>query len=256
MSSYNVFADALVVFPYSRYLHFIVLQSTIHNNWAWNYCTTMKSDLNYTPGNTFETFPFPQNLTLDQETNLDRIGEDYHEHRRRLMLAMRLGLTKTYNLFHSPKLALAAPDELALDDKSFARCFGKDALMLRNHLAKIPDACDFNDAVAAIQQLRALHVEMDRAVLGAYGWTDINPRHDFYDVDYLPENDRVRFTIHPDARRVILERLLELNFQLHSEELNAGLWAGKSSPRDGKKRAVPDPASGAQLSLDMPLPSS
>jgi hypothetical protein len=65
---------------------------------------------------------------------------------------------------------------------------------------------------------------MDEAVLDAYGWNDIgglqpsNIHHDFYEVDYLPENDRVRFTIHPDARKEVLKRLLELNHKIHEEE--------------------------------------
>ena len=49
------------------------------------------------------------------------------------------------------------------------------------------------EAVAGIIKLRELHVQMDNAVLEAYGWQDIALRHDYYEVDYLPENDRVRF---------------------------------------------------------------
>jgi hypothetical protein len=36
-------------------------------------------------------------------------------------------------------------------------------------------------------------------------------RHDFYEVEYLPENDRVRYTVHPDARKELLKRLLQMN---------------------------------------------
>lgn len=44
---------------------------------------------------------------------------------------------------------------------------------------------------------------MDEAVLEAYGWHEENDkwepaielRHDFYEVDYLPENDRIRYTV-------------------------------------------------------------
>ena len=72
---------------------------------------------------------------------------------------------------------------------------------------------------------------MDKAVLETYSWQDIQLRHDFYEVDYLPENDRVRFTIHPEARKEILKRLLELNHKIHKEEVKAGLWDKK-----GKKK--------------------
>ena len=51
---------------------------------------------------------------------------------------------------------------------------------------------------------------MDETVLKTYGWQDINLAHDFYEVDYLPENDRVRYTISPDARKEVLKRLLKL----------------------------------------------
>jgi hypothetical protein len=54
-------------------------------------------------------------------------------------------------------------------------------------------------------------------------------RHDFYEVDYLPENDRVRYTIHPEARKEILKRLLELNHKIHEEEVQDGLWDKKKS---------------------------
>ena len=64
---------------------------------------------------------------------------------------------------------------------------------------------------------------MDETVLKAYGWEDINLAHDFYAVDYLPENDRVRYTISPDARKEVLKRLLKLNHEIHEQEVKAGL---------------------------------
>ncbi|MBK7438359.1 MAG: hypothetical protein IPI77_16550 [Saprospiraceae bacterium] len=72
-------------------------------------------------------------------------------------------------------------------------------------------------------------MQMDEAVLDAYGWNDIALKLDFYEVDYLPENDRVRFTIHPDARKEVLKRLLELNHKIHEEEVKKGLWAKKKT---------------------------
>ena len=48
------------------------------------------------------------------------------------------------------------------------------------------------------------NMQMDEAVLDAYGCYDIALKHDFYEVDYLLENDRVCFTIHPDARKEVL----------------------------------------------------
>ena len=64
---------------------------------------------------------------------------------------------------------------------------------------------------------------MDETVLKAYGWQDIYLSHDFYEVDYLQENDRVRYTISSDARKEVLKRLLKLNHEIHEQEVKAGL---------------------------------
>jgi hypothetical protein len=74
---------------------------------------------------------------------------------------------------------------------------------------------------------------MDETVLKAYGWEDIDLAHDFYKVDYLPENDRVRYTISPDARKEVLKRLLKLNHEIHEQEVKASLQ--KEKPKRNKK---------------------
>lgn len=78
---------------------------------------------------------------------------------------------------------------------------------------------------------------MDEEVLKAYTWTEIDLAHDFYDVDYLPENDRVRYTISPEARKEVLKRLLELNHKIHEEEVEAGLWEKGKAKGKSKKPA-------------------
>ena len=92
-----VFAHRLAVFPLSAWCDFASLQSGFHYWWAWTYSSTMRVDLNYSPSDCFETFPFP-----DATTSLDPIGERYHTHRQSIMLARQEGLTKTYNRFHNP----------------------------------------------------------------------------------------------------------------------------------------------------------
>jgi hypothetical protein len=93
---------------------------------------------------------------------------------------------------------------------------------------------------------------MDKAVLEAYGWHQDDPkwgkaiqlRHDFYEGDYLPENDRVRYTIHPEARKEVLKRLLQLNHERYAEEVAAGLHdkkkASKKSVEKKKNKEVVD----------------
>jgi methylase of polypeptide subunit release factors len=224
-----VFSAKVVVFNFDDFREFTILQSVLHSEWAWKYCTTMKSDLSYGPTNIFQSFPFPQNLSQQQEQHLETIGEAYHEHRKHLMLGMQLGLTKTYNLFHSNAITAQS-----FNDKD------KQVASLQKHLEKTTNTISFDEAIQGILKLRELHVQMDETVLDAYGWSNdelkitnydttseavirnsqlkIDLKHDFYDVDYLPENDRVRFTIHPDARKEVLKRLLELNHKIHKEE--------------------------------------
>jgi hypothetical protein len=218
---------------------FSILQSNIHEIWARKYGSSLETRLRYTNEDCFETFPFPRNLTSGQKIQLETIGEAYHEHRKQLMLKMQLGLTKTYNAFHTKEIqdaGLTTQGLKDLDKKTIEKKFGKEVWNLWNHLQKTPGTCSFEEAVTGIIKLRELHVEMDNAVLEAYRWSDIQLRHDFYEVDYLPENDRIRYTIHPDARKEILKRLLELNHKIHEEEVKAGLWEKKTTKEYKQKR--------------------
>jgi hypothetical protein len=190
------------------------------------------STLNFSIDECFNNFPFPQNLSPQQEQQLETIGEAYHEHRKQLMLGMQLGLTKTYNLFHSNAITAQS-----INDKD------KQVASLQKHLDKTVNTISFDEAIQGILKLRELHVQMDEAVLVAYGWNDIELKHDFYDVDYLPENDRVRFTIHPNARKEVLKRLLELNHKIHEEEKASGMLDKKKTVSK-KSNVVKEPQAG------------
>jgi len=220
----RVFTHALFVFLSEKFSDFCVVQSTVHEAWARKYSGALKQDLRYSPSDCFETFPFPALPILSIESELEQIGERYHEHRRELMLKLQLGLTKTYNLFHDPGV-VSGEQRVASGDLPAAA-----PAWLQKHLATTPGTCPVEEAVTGIAELRALHVRMDQAVLAAYGWqqpSDAGPaielRHAFYEVDYLPENDRIRYTIHPDARKEVLKRLLQLNHRLYAEEEAKGL---------------------------------
>jgi hypothetical protein len=221
----QVFADSIVIIPFESANKFSILQSNIHNSWIWEFCTTMKTDPNYGPSNVLHNFPFPSKNGDIKEKQLETIGEAYHEHRRQLMIDIQLGLTKTYNLFHSNVITTKG-----INDKD------KQVVLLQKHLEKTANTISFDEAIQGILKLRELHIQMDEAVLDAYGWNDIKLLHDFYEVDYLPENDRVRFTIHPDARKEVLKRLLELNHKIHEEEVAAGLFDKKPAAKPKKKK--------------------
>lgn len=97
-----------------------------------------------------------------------------------------------------------------------------------------------DDSVVApdIQALRLLRCEMNDAVLSIYGFTDIDPEYGFHEVAYLPERDRVRFTISERARIEVLHRLAELNRQRYEESVSKGLHSSRiSGPNTRKLRA-------------------
>jgi uncharacterized protein (DUF433 family) len=234
MPTNYIFSDATVVFAIDKFSDFGVFSSSFHDVWAWKNSSTMGSNtIRYSGSDAFETFPFPQHLTTEMKRKLDSIGKVYNEYRQKLMLSMQLGLTKTYNAFHAKEIrpGITTLALQSLDKKAIEKQYGKEVWNLWNHLQKSTEACSIEEAIAGIIQLRELHVQMDNAVLEAYGWHAPSPSgragvglfHNFYEVDYLPENDRIRYTIHPDARKEILKRLLELNHQYYEEEIKRGL---------------------------------
>lgn len=86
------------------------------------------------------------------------------------MLRRDLGLTKLYNLVNDPDT---------------------------------PDAADKD-----VTRLREIHVELDRAVMAAYGWEDVELDHGFHTYRQM-----TRWTVSPAARVEILDRLLEENLR-------------------------------------------
>jgi len=110
-----VYGDATVVFAFDDDYHFALLQSSIHEVWLRKQASSLRTDIRYTPTDCFETFPFPpreyQRMVKDEWRieempevfqEAARVGAEYHEHRRQIMLARQIGLTKTYNFFHDP----------------------------------------------------------------------------------------------------------------------------------------------------------
>ncbi|MEY9935412.1 hypothetical protein ABH926_010094 [Catenulispora sp. GP43] len=109
--------------------------------------------------------------TFPRPAGTERLAELGHELdtvRREIMLRRGLGLTKLYNL---------------INDYS------------------TPDSTD-----ADVARLRAIHVELDQAVMAAYGWSDVPLDHGFHTYRQM-----TRWTVSPEARVEIFDRLLEEN---------------------------------------------
>jgi hypothetical protein len=101
-----------------------------------------------------------------------------------------------------------------------------------------------------ILKLRELHDAMDRAVLNAYGWTDIQPRCEFIpefddedeeDESGRPRRKKYRYRWPDDIRDEVLARLLELN---HQRALEEGQLPSEPLVFAGTPEADPEKASG------------
>ena len=199
-----VYSSKLILFPFSQFAAFSVLQCRVHEIWVRFFGSTMKDDAVYTPSDCFETFPFPSNWEFRSE--FESAGKEYYEFRAALMVRNDEGMTKTYNRFHDPYENSVDIAELrrlhAAMDRAVLNVYG---------WADIPTDCEF-----------MLDYEIDEETWGnkkkpyRYRWPD--PVHD-----------------------EVLARLLELNAERAAEEARAGLTKPKAKTgqrsRKGSQRA-------------------
>lgn len=70
------------------------------------------------------------------------------------------------------------------------------------------------ETITAVAWPRTLHAELDAAILGCYGWDDLEPGHGFHP----NEHGQTRYTVSYGARWEILARLLKLNLEVAARE--------------------------------------
>ena len=199
----TVFSTKVVVFATDEWKWFANLQNSIHGLWSHRWGGRHVTRPVYTPSDCFDTFPFPTSVA-----GLEEIGERYHEHRRQLMVARQLGLTKTYNLFHNPK------------------CKDADIVQLRalhvemDHAVR--DAYGWSDLDLGHdwQKTVTTREKKDRKT----------------GIPVTVEKVSWRYTISDAAREELLRRLLALNHERYAEEVRQGLH-DKKKPKNQKKAA-------------------
>lgn len=89
-------------FPVDHWRYFALLQSTIHEIWAWKFGLRRKEDLVYLPKRCSDTFPNPKDFTADKYVFLDELAKELHDIRDLLKVKKGLGLTKIYNRYNDP----------------------------------------------------------------------------------------------------------------------------------------------------------
>jgi hypothetical protein len=190
----RIFSHKLYVFKFHEYRYFGLLQSRLHGAWTWLLSSTMKTDLNYSASDCFETFPFP---TAEALVSLDPISQTLYGTRAAYMVATDQGLTATYNQLTDPDCAPDRPEDLA-----------------------------------AVRHLRQLHEDLDRAVLAAYGWSEIAVP------PFCPATDAERAAVSLFEDTVI-DRLFALNAERAAEERGVAMQAGATKPAAGSKPKSP-----------------
>jgi len=123
-----------------------------------------------------------------------------------LDLRIRYSTTDVFETFPFPSASQLLDESgtrLDLETKEIMnqRRVGLTALY---NLVNNPDVRDDPD----IERIREIHVEVDEAVMSAYGWNAIPLDHGFHTYRQLE-----RWTVSPTARIEILDRLLQLNHE-------------------------------------------
>lgn len=198
-----VFSNAIIVVCSGDSRILGVLSSCFHESWVQKYSSTLETRQRYAVSDCYNNFPMPQLKTVDKQLPLE-----FEQCRNETKIERSIGFTDLYNIIHNA-----------------------------------------NNLESDIIELRNLIHNIDHNILMSYGWHEesekwgkaIQLRHDFYEVDFLPENDRVRYTIHPDARKEVLKRLLLLNHERFEEEVAKGLHKRKDVTAYFEKKGKPIP---------------
>jgi hypothetical protein len=101
-STDQVFTDSVIVFPFSEYTQFSILQSRLHETWARLVSSTLGSGLRYSVSDCFETFPFPDSNPRLINDKLELAGAALYDVRAKYMEGSYQGLTAVYNALKDP----------------------------------------------------------------------------------------------------------------------------------------------------------
>jgi hypothetical protein len=175
--------------------HFLgVLSSTVHVTWALAAGGRLGvgNDPRYNKSRCFETFPFPD-AKPELKTRIRDLAEQLDAHRKRQQAQHAdLTLTGMYNVLE--KLKTSEPLN------------AKEKVIHEHGLVAV---------------LKTLHDELDRAVLDAYGWSDLAPLLEVVNGNAAPGAGGTPAT-RDDCKRALddalLERLVALNAERAVEE--------------------------------------
>ena len=153
----TVCSHTLIVFPVESYAGFALLQSRPHEEWARLFGSSLGDTLRYTPSDCFDTFALPADLMHFCSISGKSIGPGFDD------------LEEIGRVYYEAR-------------SSIMKSAGEGFTDTYNHFH------DPAETSEGLLELRRLHGMMDRAVLAAYGWSDV-PTACGFGLDYLDLED-------------------------------------------------------------------
>lgn len=136
----NVYNKKTKLYFMDAWWEFAILQSSLHQEWAlWTCGTLGASTINYSTSYALETWAMP---ALDDNEELESLGERYHAYRESLMADEFIGLTQLYNRFHDksdddPRIERMRELHREIDF-AVARAYGWNGLELEHGYHEVP----------------------------------------------------------------------------------------------------------------------
>ena len=258
LTSRTIFANTLDVFPFQTHAAFCAIQSRPHEIWARFFGSSLEDRLRYTPSDCFETFPFPDRMPKTERRPGSRPPEGTDG----------IGLTTSgdgYARATGRRDAWTTNPNLEAAGQAYYEY--RAALMVRSGEGMTKTYNRFHDPYEddpGIGRLRELHDAMDRAVLDAYGWSDIPTDCEFlldYEIDEATwgrKKKPYRYRWPDPVRDEVLARLLALNAEREAGEARSGTTAhptrSNSPPGPPRTRYRQTPASRPTLMVAEPKP--
>jgi len=95
-------SDALMAFCFDDYYSFGIICSIVHIVWYQEKCSTMKGDPRYTTNSIWDTFPWPQDPSVDQIKKVAGAAQDLHHERTKALKDYNLTLRELYRTLEQP----------------------------------------------------------------------------------------------------------------------------------------------------------
>ncbi|OIM98653.1 TetR family transcriptional regulator [Polynucleobacter sp. MWH-Tro8-2-5-gr] len=169
-----IYSEKVKLFDFMTYSAFAVLQSVAHTEWALVWGSTTGETPAYVGTSCFDTFPFPSDFVVDGKLSYEFINPKLE------------GIGKAY---------FECRDSLcALRNLGFTAVY--NLVHSQNEISK------------EVALFRELISQLDRAVIDAYGWSDIDLNHHF-----IETKRGIRYGVSQASQMEIIKRLTHLNHE-------------------------------------------